>query len=105
MEEARQHPAVKADTFTADEIGLAIVGGLGILGAVAGAVGYFFIGGRGILLGLLAFTLSRVLMRFWQIARPHAFPRNRASPSITIAFAIMWMFLSILLSRPLWGKS
>ena len=105
MEEARQHSTVESDSFTFDEIGLAILGGLGILGAVAGAVGYFFIGGRSILMGLLAFTLSRVLMRFWQIARPHAFPRNRASPSITIAFAIMWMFLSILLSIPLWAKS
>ena len=105
MEEARQDPALKSDSFTFDEIGLAIVGGFGILGALAGMAGYFFIGGRGILLGLLAFTLSRVLMRFWQIARPHAFPRNRAPPSITIAFAIMWMFLSILLSIPLWGKS
>ena len=105
MGEARQDPDLKSDTFTFGEIGLAILGGLGILGAVAGVVGYFFIGGRSILLGLLAFTLSRVLMRFWQIARPHAFPRNRASPSITIAFAIMWMFLSILLSIPLWGKS
>ena len=105
MEDARQDSALKSDSFTLDEIGLAILGGLGILGAVAGVTGYFFIGGRGILLGLLAFTLSRVLMRFWQIARPHAFPRNRASPSITIAFAIMWMFLSILLSIPLWAKS
>ena len=105
MEEARQHSTVESDSFTVDEIGLAIVGGLGILGAVAGVVGYFYIGGRSILLGLLAFTLSRVLMRFWQIARPHAFPRHRASPSITIAFAIMWMFLSILLSVALWAMS
>ena len=105
MEDARQDSALKSDSFTLDEIGLAILGGLGILGAVAGVVGYFFIGGRSILLGLLAFTLSRVFMRFWQIARPHAFPRNRASPSITIAFAIMWMFLSILLSIPLLAKS
>lgn len=105
MDETRQNSTVESDTFTFDEIGLAILGGLGFLGIAAGVVGYFYIGGRGILLGLLAFTLSRVLMRFWQIARPHAFPRNRASPSITIAFAIMWMFLSILLSIPLWGKS
>ena len=103
MEKARQHSAVECDSFTFDEIGLAIVGGLGVVGVVAGVVGYFFIGGRSILIGLLAFTLSRVLMRFWQIARPHAFPRNRASSSITIAFAIMWMFLSILLSLPLWA--
>ena len=103
MEKARQHPAVESDSFTLDEIGLAIVGGLGIAGAVAGVVGYFFIGGRSILMGLLAFTLSRVVMRFWQVARPHAFPRNRASSSITIAFAIMWMFLSVLLSLPLWA--
>ncbi len=105
MEEARQHSTVESNSFSFDEIGLAIVGGLGILGAVAGVVGYFYIGGRSILLGLLAFTLSRVLMRFWQIARPQAFPRNRASPSITIAFAIMWVFLSILLSIPLWARS
>jgi hypothetical protein len=103
VEKARQHSAVESDSFTPDEIGLAIVGGLGIAGLVAGVAGYFFIGGRGIVLGLLAFTLSRVLMRFWQIARPHSFPRNRASSSITIAFAIMWMFLSILLSLPLWA--
>ena len=105
MEKARQHSAVESDSFTFDEIGLAIVGGLGVVGVVAGVVGYFFIGGRSILIGLLAFTLSRVLMRFWQIARPHAFPRNRASPSITIAFAIMWVFLSILLTVVLWAMS
>ena len=98
MEEARQHSALESDSFTPDEIGLAIVGGLGVLAAVAGMLGYFFIGGRGVLLGLLAFTLSRVVMRFWQVARPHAFPRNRASPSITMAFAIMWVFLSIVLT-------
>ncbi len=105
MEKARQHSAVESDSFTFDEIGLAIVGGLRVVGVMAGVVGYFFIGGRSILMGLLAFTLSRVLMRFWQVARPQAFPRNRASSSITIAFAIMWMFLSILLSLPLWAMS
>ena len=105
MEEARQHSALKDDSFTTDEIGLAILGGLGLLAAVAGVVSYFFIGGRGILAGLLAFTLSRTAMRVWQLARPDAFPRNRASPSITIAFAIMWVFLSILLSIPFWPKS
>jgi hypothetical protein len=105
LEKARQHSAVESDSFTFDEIGLAIVGGLGVVGVMAGVVGYFFIGGRSILMGLLAFTLSRVLMRFWQVARPQAFPRNRASSSITIAFAIMWMFLSILLSLPLWAMS
>ena len=105
MEKARQHSAVESDSFTPDEIGLAIVGGLGIVGLVAGVVGFFFIGGRGIVLGLLAFTLSRVVMRFWQIARPHAFPRNRASSSITTAFAIMWVFLSVLLIAIVWAMS
>jgi hypothetical protein len=104
MEEARQHSALETDSFTFDEIGLAIVGGLGALAAVAGVVFYFVGGGRSILLGFLAFTLSRALMRFWQVARPHAFPRNRASSSITIAFAIMWVFLSILLSIPFWAS-
>lgn len=103
MEDARQNSAVDSESFTLDEIGLAIVGGLGVLGAVAGVAGYFIIGGRSIALGLLAFTLSRTVMRAWQLARPHAFPRNRASSSITIAFAIMWLFLSILLSLPLWA--
>ena len=103
MEKARQHSAVESDSFTPDEVGLAIVGGLGIVGLVAGAVGYIFIGGRGIVLGLLAFTLSRVVMRFWQIARPDSFPRNRASSSITMAFAIMWVFLSTLLIVVLWA--
>ena len=105
MEEARQHSTVESESFTLDEIGLAIVGGLGVLGAMAGVVGYFIIGGRSILLGLLAFTLSRTVMRVWQLARPHAFPRNRASSTITVAFAIMWVFLSILLSIPFWAKS
>ena len=105
MGRARERSVVESDSFTPDEIGLAIVGGLGIAGVVAGVVGYFFIGGRGIVLGLLAFTLSRVVMRFWQIARPHAFPRNRASSSITMAFAIMWLFLSVLLAVPLWAMS
>ena len=102
MEKARQHSALESDSFTFDETGLAIVGGIGLLALVAGVTGYFLIGGRSVLLGVLAYTLSRALMRFWQIARPHAFPRNRASSSITIAFAIMWVFLSILLSLPLW---
>jgi hypothetical protein len=105
LEKARQHSAVESDSFTFDEIGLAIVGGLGVVGVMAGVVGYFFIGGRSILMGLLAITLSRVWMRFWQVARPQAFPRNRASSSITIAFAIMWLFLSVLLSLPLWAMS
>ena len=105
MGRARQRSAVESDSFTPDEIGLAIVGGLGIVGLVAGVVGYFFIGGRGIVLGLLAFTLSRVVMRFWQIMRPEAFPRNRASSSITMAFAIMWVFLSTLLIVVLWAMS
>ena len=85
MANARQQSAAESDSFTSDEIGLAIFGGLGILGIVAGVVGYFFIGGRSIVLGLLAFTLSRIVMRVWQIARPEGFPRNRASPSITMA--------------------
>ena len=105
MGKARQPSDVDSDSFTADEVGLAIVGGLGIAGLVAGVAGYFFIGGRGIVLGLLAFTLSRVVMRFWQIARPEAFPRNRASSSITMAFAIMWVFLSTLLIVVLWAMS
>ena len=105
MEEARQHSTVESESFSLDEIGLAIVGGLGLLGLVAGVVGYFFIGGRGIVLGLLAFTLSRTVMRTWQLARPDAFPRNRASSSITIAFAMMWVFLSLLLGIALWAIS
>ena len=78
MGRAQPNSAVESDSFTFDEIGLAILGGLGALALAAGVVGYFYIGSRGILLGLLAFTLSRALMRFWQIARPHRFPRNRA---------------------------
>ena len=105
MAKARQRSNVESDSFTSDEVGLAIVGGLGIVGIVAGVIGYFFIGGRGIVLGLLAFTLSRVVMRFWQIARPEAFPRNRASSSITMAFALMWVFLSVLLIAVLWAMS
>ena len=105
MEEARQHSTVESESFTLDEIGLAIVGGLGVFGAVAGVVGYFYIGGRSILLGLLAFTLSRTVMRVWQLARPDAFPRNGASSSMTIAFAIMWVFLSLLLAVSLWAMS
>ena len=105
MEEARQHSALETDSFTFDEIGLAIVGGLGALAAVAGVLFYFIIGGRSILLGFLAFTLSRALMRLWQLARPHAFPRNRASSTITTGLAFLWVFLSLLLSIPFWPIS
>ena len=105
MEEARQHSTVESESFSLDEIGLAIAGGLGFLGAVAGVVGTFFIGGRSILLGLLAFTLSRTVMRIWQLARPDSFPRNRASSPITVAFAIMWVFLSLSLAVALWAMS
>ena len=103
MEEARQHSALKDDSFTIDEVGLAILGGLGFLAAAAGVASYFIVSGRSILLGFLAFTLSRFLMRSWQLARPQAFPRNHASSTVTIAFAIMWLFLSLLLSVPLWA--
>ncbi len=105
MEEARQHSTVESESFSLDEIGLAIVGRLGFIGLVAGVVGYFFIGGLSIVLGLLTFTLSRTVMRVWQLARPDAFPRNRASSSITIAFAMMWVFLSLLLGVALWAMS
>ena len=105
MEEARQHSALKPDSFTFAEFGLAIVGGVGALAALAGVVFYFIIGGRSILLGFLAFTLSRALMRLWQLARPHAFPRNRVSSTITTALAILWLFLSLLLSIPFWPIS
>ena len=105
MEEARQHSTVESESFSLGEIGLAIVGGLGLLGAAAGAAGYFIIGGRSIVLGLLAFTLSRTVMRVWQLARPDAFPRNRASSTMTIAFVIMWVFLSLLLAVSLWAMS
>jgi hypothetical protein len=105
VEETRQHSALKPDSFTFAEIGLAIVGGLGALAAVAGVVLHFIVGGRSILLGFLAFTLSRALMRLWQLARPHAFPRNHASSTITTALAILWVFLSLLLSIPFWPIS
>ena len=93
VEEARQHSAVRSESFTfgRSRAGRSLADSAA-LGVVAGVVGYFYIGGRSILLGLLAFTLSRALMRFWQIARPHA-SRGTARPrSITMAFAIMWMF-------------
>jgi hypothetical protein len=105
VEEARQHSTLKDDSFTIDEIGLAILGGIGFLAAAAGVAGYFIVGGRSMVLGFLAFTLSRLLMRSWQLARPHAFPRNRASSTMTIAFAIMWLFFSLLLSVLVWAMS
>ena len=81
-----------------------MLGGLGALGVVAGVVGYFDIGVVAYCWAFLAFTLSRAVMRFWQIARPHRFPRNRASSSITMAFAIMWVFLSILPEHTVLGE-
>jgi hypothetical protein len=105
VEEARQHPALNPDSFTPDEIGLAIVGGFGWLAMAAGVLFQFIVGGRSILLGFLAFTLSRSSMRLWQLARPHAFPRNHASSTMRIALAIFWVFLSLFLSLPFWPIS
>jgi hypothetical protein len=105
VEEARQHSALDPDSFTPDEIGLAIVGGAGVLAVAAGVVSQVIVGGRGILLGILAFTASRALMRLWQLARRRAFPRNRASPQLTMGLAIFWLFLSLCLSVPFWGVS
>lgn len=102
MEEARQNSALDPDAFTADEIGLAIVGGAGILAVVAGVVFHFIVGGYSILLGILAFAVSRAVMRVWQLGRPSAFPRNRAAPQMTIALVMFWLLLSFCLSLPLW---
>jgi hypothetical protein len=102
VEEARQHSSLNPDSFTPEEIGLAIVGGVGGLAVAVGVVSHFIVGGRSILLGILAFAVSRALMRIWQLARPNAFPRNRASPQMTIALVIFWLLLSFCLSVPFW---
>lgn len=103
MEEARQHSTVDSDSFTADEIGLAILGGAGAVAVAAGIVCQIMWGGRYALLGILAFTVSRALMRLWQLARRQAFPRNRASSGMTRGLAIFWIFLSFCLSLPFWA--
>ena len=105
MEEARQHSALDSDSFTPDEIGLAILGGAGALAVAAGIVCQIIWGGRSALLGILAFTVSRAMMRLWQLARRSDFPRNRASPHMTRGLAIFWPFLSLCLSLPLWAVS
>ena len=99
------NPSTNSDdhSFTPDEIGLTIVGGLGGLAVLAGVVFQFIVGGRSILLGFLAFALSRALTRLWQFARPHAFPRHRVSRRLTLTFAAFWAFLSLCLSVPFWG--
>ena len=103
MEEARQHSALDPDSVTAEEIGLAILGGAGWLAVAAGIVGQIMWGGRYALLGVLAFAISRALMRLWQLARRPSFPRNRASPRMTRGLAIFWLFLSLCLSLPVWA--
>lgn len=102
MEEARQHPPVDPDSVSAEEIGLALLGGAGWLAVAAGIVCQILWGGRYALLGILAFAASRALMRFWQLARRPSFPRNRASPRMTRGLAILWSFLSLCLSLPFW---
>jgi hypothetical protein len=103
VEEARQHPAVESDSVSLEEIGLAILGGLGALAVLVGIVCQFIVGGFSILAGLLAFALSRALTRLWQFTRPHAFPRHRTPRRLTLAFAAFWLFLSLCLSVPFWG--
>jgi hypothetical protein len=103
VEETRQHSTLDPDSFTPDEIGLAILGGAGVLAVAAGLAAQVIVGGRSILLGILAFTVSRALMRLWQLARRRAFPRNRASPQLTMGLAIFWLLLSLCLSVPFWG--
>jgi hypothetical protein len=105
VEEARQHSALDPDSFTPDEIGLAIVGGLGALAMAAGVMFQFIVGGRSILLGILAFTVSRAVMRSWQLSRPHAFPRNRASSTMTTALVMFWLLVSFCLGMVIWVMS
>jgi hypothetical protein len=105
VEEARQHSTLNADSFTPEEIGLAIVGGVGGLAVPVGVVFHFIVVGHSILLGFLGFTMSRAFMRLWQLARPDAFPRNQASSTMTIALVIFWVFLSLCLSVPFWPIS
>ena len=103
MEEARQHSALDPDSVTAEEIGLALLGGAGWLAVAAVIVCQIMWGGRYALLGVLAFALSRALMRLWQLARRQSFPRNKASSRMTRGLAIFWLLLSLCLSLPFWA--
>ena len=103
MEEARQHSALDPDSVTAEEIGLALLGAAGWLAVAAGIVCQIILGGRYALLGILAFAVSRALMRFWQLARRKSFPRNKASSRMTRGLAIFWLFLALCLSLPFWA--
>ena len=102
MEEARHHSSLDPDSVKTEEIGLAILGGAGWIAVAAGIVCQIMWGGRYALLGVLAFALSRALMRIWQLARRQSFPRNRASSRMTRGLAIFWVFLSLCLSLPFW---
>ena len=103
MEEARQHSAIDTDSVTAEEIGLALLGGAGWIAVAAGIVCQIMWGGRYALLGIVAFALSRALMRIWQLARRQSFPRNKASSRMIRGLAIFWLFLSLCLSLPFWA--
>ena len=103
MEEARQHSALDPDSVSPEEIGLALLGGAGWIAVAAGIVGQIMWGGRYALLGILAFAVSRAVMRLWQLARRQSFPRNKASSRMTRGLAIFWLFLSLCLSLPFWA--
>jgi hypothetical protein len=103
VEEARQHPALDPDSVTPDEIGLALLGGAGWLAVAAGIICQIIWGGPYALLGILAFAVSRALMRLWQLARRQTFPRNKASSRMTRGLAVFWLFLSFCLSLPFWA--
>ena len=105
MEEARQQSALDPDSVSPEEIGLALLGAAGWLAVAAGIVCQIMWGGRYALLGVLAFAVSRALMRIWQLARRRSFPRNKASPRMTRGLAIFWLFLSLCLSLPFWAVS
>ena len=105
MEEARQHSALDPDSVTPEEIGLALLGGAGWIAVAAGLVCQIMWGGRYALLGILAFAVSRALMRIWQLTRRQSFPRNKASSRMTRGLAIFWLFLSLCLSLPFWAIS
>ena len=103
MDEARQHSTVDSDSITPEEIGLALLGGAGWIAVAAGIVCQIMWGGRFALLGILAFAVSKALMRLWQLARRQSFPRNKASSRMTRGLAIFWLFLSLCLSLPFWA--
>ena len=99
MEETRQHSALDREQFA---IGLVHIAGL--LAFLVGVILQFVVDGRALQIGLLIFVCSRLLICFWQVARPPPDGLRRFRLMALVGI-VLWIGLGYVISMPFWKNS